>query len=140
MRDMLAFRMDDGMECFSLLTKMSYSSDQYAISSILVHEITTLAASVGDQIALANILCEILSAHWNRCLREELVPPTAPQGLLPPLTTFRVVHPAPPDPGPLKLRSPSKLRHMWPYSNLFPLGYSPCPNNNRPPRLKKNLQ
>jgi len=87
MKDVLAFRMDDGMECLSLLAEMSYSSDQYPISSILIHEITTLAATAGDEIALANIVCEILSAHWNRCLREGLVPPTSPRHPLSSLTS-----------------------------------------------------
>jgi len=139
MKDILAFRMDDGMECFSLLAEMSYSSDQYPISSILIHEITTLAATVGDEIALANIICGILSEHWMRCLREELVPPTAPPHPLPTLTS-RAVHPALPNPIPLKLSSPAKLRHMCPDSNGFPVAHSPCPNNNRPSCVKKNLQ
>jgi hypothetical protein len=67
--------MDDGMEVFSALAEVSYSNEQHSISSLLIHEITTLAAPVDGESALANILVEILCSHWNRCLHQELVPP-----------------------------------------------------------------
>jgi hypothetical protein len=75
LREVLGFRMDDGMEVFSALAEVSYSNEQHSISSLLIHEITTLAAPVDGESALANILVEILCSHWNRCLHQELVPP-----------------------------------------------------------------
>ena len=75
MRDVLAHRMDDGTETFSMLATMTYKTEEYAISSILIHEITDQAGNAADADALGNIICGILSEQWNRCLKEEVVIP-----------------------------------------------------------------
>lgn len=73
MRDILAYRMDDGLEVLFVLSEMSFKLEEHSISSILVHEITTQTAKPDNENALANLLCNILSQQWNRCLREKFV-------------------------------------------------------------------
>ena len=73
MRDVLAHKMDDGTETFSMLATMTYKTEEHAISSILIHEITTRAGNAADADGLGNIICGILSEQWNRCLKEEVV-------------------------------------------------------------------
>lgn len=75
MRDVLAHRMEDGTETFSMLSTMTYKTEEHAISSILIHEITTQAGNATDADALGNLICGILSEQWNRCLKEEVVRP-----------------------------------------------------------------
>jgi len=65
--------MDDGTETFSMLATMTYKTEEHAISSILIHEITTRAGNAPDADGLGNIICGILSEQWNRCLKEEVV-------------------------------------------------------------------
>jgi hypothetical protein len=73
MRDVLAHRMEDGTETFSMLATMTYKTEEHAISSILIHEITTQAGDAADADALGDIICDILSEQWSRCLKEEVV-------------------------------------------------------------------
>jgi hypothetical protein len=73
MRDILAHRQEDGTETFFALSTMSFMTDQNAISSILIHDLTSQAAKAESEGALADIVCDILSQQWNRCLREEAV-------------------------------------------------------------------
>ena|SRR2546423_11886917 len=73
MRDILAHRMEDGTETFSMLATMTYKTEEHAISSILIHEITTQAGNATNANALGNLICGILSEQWNRCLKEEVV-------------------------------------------------------------------
>lgn len=75
MRDVLSHRMDGEIEVFPMLSGMQFRGEGYTISSILIHEMTTQAGKARDEESLANLLCEILSQQWNRCLKEELVPP-----------------------------------------------------------------
>lgn len=75
MRDILAHRIDN-VETFSKLSTMSFKTEEHAISSILIHEITSQAGKAESEDALANLICDVLSQHWNRCLREEVVLPT----------------------------------------------------------------
>ena len=65
--------MEDGSETFSVLSKMSFNSEEDSISYIIIHEITSEAMKSEDETTLANIVCRILSQAWNRCLREETV-------------------------------------------------------------------
>jgi len=73
MRDVLAHRIEDGMEIFSVLSSMTFKSEEHAISSILIHEITSQAGKCENEEALADLICDILSQQWNRCLKEEVV-------------------------------------------------------------------
>lgn len=75
MRDVLSHRMDGEIEVFSVLSGIPFKGEGYTISSILIHEITTQAGKARDEESLANLLCEILSQQWNRCLKEEFVQP-----------------------------------------------------------------
>jgi hypothetical protein len=75
MREIFAYQSEEGEEIFSILSEMTYPSSKHIISSILIHEITTLGATAGDVTALADILCAILSTQWNQCLTEEYVRP-----------------------------------------------------------------
>lgn len=72
MRDILAHRIDH-VETFSTLSTMSFKTEGHAISSILIHEITSQAGKAESEDALADLICDILSQQWNRCLKEELV-------------------------------------------------------------------
>lgn len=73
MRDILAHRMEDGTETFSALSTMSFQTEQNAISSILIHDLTSKATRADSESSLAHIICDILSQQWNQCLREEVV-------------------------------------------------------------------
>src|SRR5208282_4708792 len=73
MRDILAHGMEDGMETFTILSSMTFKSEEHAISSILIHEITSHAGKAENGDALADLMCDILSQQWNRCLKEEVV-------------------------------------------------------------------
>ena len=73
MRDILAHIMEDGMETFTILSSMTFKSEEHAISSILIHEITSHAGKAENEDALADLICDILSQQWNRCLKEEVV-------------------------------------------------------------------
>ena len=75
MRDILVHRMEDGIETFTILSSMTFKSDDHAISSILIHEITSQAGKAENEDALADLICDILSQQWNRCLKEEVVRP-----------------------------------------------------------------
>lgn len=72
MRDILAHRIDN-VETFSILSTMSFKTEEHAISSILIHDITSQAGKAENEDALANLVCDILTQQWNRCLREEVV-------------------------------------------------------------------
>ena len=74
MRDILAHRVDND-ETFSVLSTMSFKTERHAISSILIHEIMSQAAMAENEDALANLICDILSQQWTRCLKEEIVSP-----------------------------------------------------------------
>ena len=65
--------MDDGVETFTALSNLSFTSEDHSISSTLIHEVTRQAAKADNETALANLLCNIISQQWNRCLREEAV-------------------------------------------------------------------
>jgi hypothetical protein len=54
---------------------MSFKTEGHAISSILIHDITSQAGKAENEDALADLICDILSKQWNRCLREEVVRP-----------------------------------------------------------------
>ena len=78
MRDVLSYRMEGEIEVFSVLSGMEFKGEGYSISSILIHEITTKGVKTQDEESLANLLCEILSQQWNRCLKDEFVLPQSP--------------------------------------------------------------
>jgi hypothetical protein len=76
MREILAHRVEiDGDEVFNVLSGTKFPSSQHSISSILIHEITSHGNVTGNVNALADLLCNILSAQWNQCLLEEFVCP-----------------------------------------------------------------
>jgi len=132
MRDVLSHRMDGEIEVFSVLSGMNFKGEGYTISSILIHEITTQGGKAGDEESLANLLCEIFSQQWNRCLKEEFVHSH-------PIHT-NAVHPTNLHPIPTQLPTPSKLRYLCAHSHLPTLTNQPRTINNRTPRLKTNLQ
>ena len=49
MRDVLAHRIEDGMEIFSVLSSMTFKSEEHAISSILIHDITSQAGKAENE-------------------------------------------------------------------------------------------
>jgi hypothetical protein len=83
---------------------MSFKTEEHAISSILIHDITSQAGKAENEDALADLICDILSQQWNRCLREEVVRPLK--------YLANKVHSFSLHPVTTELPSPSKLSNM----------------------------
>lgn len=133
MRDVLAHRMDDGTETFSILATMTYKTEEHAISSILIHEITTRAGTAVSADALGNIICSILSEQWNRCLKEEVVHPCLICKLI--LVCATGIHSSY-----TEFASIAMLLDMQALPNFHSLTNPSSSNNSRTPRIKTNLQ
>lgn len=131
MRDVLAHRMEDGTETFSMLATMTYKTEEHAISSILIHEITTQAGNAADANALGNLICGILSEQWNRCLKEEVVSSNA--------CCTNVVRSLGIYPRNIKLSSSAMLLDVQALPYLYAFAYTSSSNDGGITCLKANI-
>ena len=130
MRDILAYRMDDGTEALLALSEMSFELEEHSISSILVHEITTQTTKASNESGLANLLCNILSQQWDRCLREKFVKfPTDKTDVVPSANIYSI---------PIKLHPPAMLYDMQILPNIFAFATGSRSINNRSTCLTAN--